>query len=251
MSPRRKRKEGKRGRHEMASTEYKKDEEGSMGFQYGTWFTPSHITPTFTKLLDDHVIKSAMEPTSEPVQPPPPAALRGSCACGLVSYSSSTLPIAITTCHCLPCRKASGAPFLTFGLYHNSALLWDSPTKAIKVTSSSKIAVRGTCGACGTPLFMKYHCRPDGTSVTLGTVDEKTVMGKLPPLKEHIFLAEKADWWELASGDVATRHENFNGPFRLRLQEWEATGRKLRQDLYYTAGMVLHEETGPVQNGFN
>ena len=56
----------------------------------------------------------------------------------------------------------------------------------IKLIHSS-IAVRGFCQNCCSPLFMKYHCRPDLTRVALGTVDESSVVGGLKRVEEHVF----------------------------------------------------------------
>ena len=184
-----------------------------------------------------------MNPTSEPTAPPPPAVLSGTCACGKVAYQSSTLPISITLCHCIECRKASGAPFLAFGLFHNTALQWstlslnsDLPLK-IKASPISEqgasIAVRGSCGDCGSPLFMKYHCRPDGISVVMGIMDDAGVTGRIVRPKEHIFLGEKARWWDLADDDGMARHEGFTQSFQDRLRAWYAQGCPSRADIGY------------------
>ena len=171
-----------------------------------------------------------MDPTSEQPVSLPPSVLKGSCFCGQVVLHSSTLPLSITLCHCIECRKASGAPFLTFGLFHNEALQWTSSSAdkkpSIKITPSPiskwgpSIAVRGSCGKCGTPIFMKYHCRPDGTSVVMGIVDDTQIRGSIPRPKEHIFLSDKAIWWDLAEGDGLARHEEFNELFKARLEAW-------------------------------
>ena len=171
-----------------------------------------------------------MEPSCETIPSPTPVILSGSCSCGKVKYTSGTLPIAITICHCLECRKPTSAPFLTFGLYHNSALIWQAPPEGIK-TTASEMAVRGSCRSCDTLLYMKYHCRPDGTSVTIGTIDDDSIQGTLPKLKEHIFLAEKRPWWELSDSPSVARHDGFNEPFQLRLKEWDARGRPSRTDI--------------------
>ena len=156
-------------------------------------------------------------------------------------YQSSTLPISITICHCIECRKASGAPFLAFGLFHNTALDWSNPSldsdpPPIKLTASPvseqnvSMAVRGSCGNCSSPLFMKYHCRPDGTSVVMGIVDDSKVIGSIVKPKEHIFVGEKAKWWELTDDGVA-RHVGFNQPFQARLKAWYAEGCPKRTDI--------------------
>lgn len=182
-----------------------------------------------------------MEPTSEPVSPETPIALTGSCACGLVVYRSRTLPLSITLCHCVPCRKASGAPFLSFGLFHNTALDWggsgSQSAPPIKITPSPvllngySIAVRGTCGNCGSPLYMKYHCRPDATSVVMGIVNDEDTVGIIVKPKEHIFLHEKALWWSTTEDDGLARHGGFNEEFQRRLKEWVAAGAPQRADV--------------------
>ena len=182
-----------------------------------------------------------MDPTSEEIPRGLPSVISGSCACGLTIYNSSTLPISITLCHCSDCRKACGAPFLSFGLFHNSALQWtsskpgvDPPIKEVPSHISidgTPIAIRGSCSNCGSPLFMKYHCRPDGTSVVMGIVNDASIVGKIPYPKEHIFLREKAKWWDIRSDDGLAQHESFNQAFESRLAEWVAKGGPKRSDI--------------------
>ncbi|KAI0189862.1 Mss4-like protein [Astrocystis sublimbata] len=172
-----------------------------------------------------------------------PVVLRGSCLCGVIRLQCKMSPESITICHCRECRKASGNPFLTFGLFHNDYVQWsiattDSVTpllgdlaEGIKLTYYSDVAVRGWCSRCGTPLFMKYHCRPDGTSITTGLLDNEHIGDSLPPIKEHIFLGDKASWWKVPSDDRVARHSSFNEAFTRRLQDWSAKGRPQRLDL--------------------
>ncbi|KAI1748109.1 Mss4-like protein [Xylaria castorea] len=185
-----------------------------------------------------------MDPTPKPpYQGSFPVILRGSCLCGMVRFESKMLPESITICHCRECRKASGNPFLTFGLFHNDYVQWfiasssstkhllSDPTEGIKLTYYSDVATRGWCPRCGTPLFMKYHCRPDGTSITMGLVDNEHIAGSLPAVKEHIFLGDKAAWWNVPSDDGAAQHHGFNEAFTRRLQDWSSRGRPQRLDI--------------------
>lgn len=158
-------------------------------------------------------------------------------------YQSSTLPISITLCHCTACRKASGAPFLSFGRFHKTALHWSTTSPdgklPLKITPSPiseqgvSMAVRGSCGDCGSPLSMKYHCYPDDTYVAMGTVDESKVVGSIVKPTEHMFLREKARWWELANDDGLAKHEGFDQPFQDRLRAWYAEGCPRRADIGY------------------
>ncbi|KAK7920865.1 hypothetical protein PG985_008887 [Apiospora marii] len=185
-----------------------------------------------------------MEPTPKPVgQEPSRTVLRGSCLCGMIHVESTMLPESVTICHCKECRKVSSNPFLVFGLFHNDSIRWSitsaldvkhlssDQTEGIRLTYYSELAVRGSCPRCGTPLFMKYHCRPDGTSITMGLVDDEHIVGAIPAVKEHIFLGDKASWWSVPSGDGTARHSGFNEPFSRRLQDWISRGRPQRLDI--------------------
>ncbi|KAI1738159.1 Mss4-like protein [Xylaria scruposa] len=185
-----------------------------------------------------------MDPTPKPPsQGSCPVILRGSCLCGMIRFESKMLPESITICHCRECRKASGNPFLTFGLFHNDYIQWfiasssgtknllGGLTEGIKLTYYSDVAIRGWCPRCGTPLFMKYHCRPDGTSITMGLVDNEHIIGSLPAVKEHIFLGDKAAWWDVSSDDGAAQYHGFNESFTRRLQDWSSRGRPQRLDI--------------------
>lgn len=83
---------------------------------------------------------------------------------------------------------------------------------------------------------MKYHCRPDGTSVVMGIVDEANLVGKVPTPKEHIFLEEKAGWWNVSSEDGIAQHASFNVPFQFRLEEWVGKGCPKRSDVDASEG---------------
>ena len=182
-----------------------------------------------------------MEPTENTIPPGKTPVLHGSCACGQCIVSACTLPISVTLCHCIACRKVSGAPFLCFGRFHNDALEWSSSPLGsdapIKETPSRRliqgcpIAIRGSCGKCGSPLFMKYHCRPDGTSIAMGIVDNPGVIGKMPQPTAHIFLKEKAEWWSLPDNDGLARYDSFDEAYEKRFEEWISKGCIRRSDV--------------------
>lgn len=90
---------------------------------------------------------------------------------------------------------------------------------------SSPIAYRGACSHCSSPLFMQYHCEPLTIGISMGTVDDASVVGKLPALSQHIFLSEKATWWDAPSDDKVARHETLGDRFENQLREWIAAGR--------------------------
>jgi hypothetical protein len=44
---------------------------------------------------------------------------------------------------------------------------------------------------------MYYDHQPDCIGLAAGTIDEKSVKGQLPKTDHHIFLDEKAGWYDL------------------------------------------------------
>ena len=171
-------------------------------------------------------------PTSEPV-------LKGSCFCGRVQLISASLPKSVTLCHCKQCQKMGGGAFLPFGDFENEDIAFKSAgeeeplIKAIPSEfkrNNTPIAYRGHCGYCGSPLFMKYHCRPDVTSIAMGIIDNASVKGELPKPCEHIFLKEKACWWNLGDDGLA-RYDGNPEEFDQSIEEWAKNGSSKRRDV--------------------
>src|SRR5689334_2859098 len=48
--------------------------------------------------------------------------IQGGCLCGGVRYELRAEPTHLVDCHCLDCRRASGAPFVTWGTVQKSDL---------------------------------------------------------------------------------------------------------------------------------
>ncbi|KAJ5743034.1 hypothetical protein N7533_010136 [Penicillium manginii] len=117
----------------------------------------------------------------------------GSCACKYIKYTASVPPTRLVNCHCTTCRKQSGAPYLAFVHFPTGSIQWQTnPTE----WKSSDTASRTFCPRCGSVLSMKVDSMSDVEGVAAGTLDDD-VKGRIPPASAHIFLAEKASWYEL------------------------------------------------------
>ncbi len=121
-------------------------------------------------------------------------ALEGGCLCGAIRYRIEGAPRHVSHCHCEMCRRAGGAPMVTWATVGEAAF---------KITRgeprwyrSSDHARRGFCGACGTPLLFVSTRYPGSLDVTAGSLDRP--MAVTPT--HHTFEPERIAWMRMADG---------------------------------------------------
>ena len=95
--------------------------------------------------------------------------LTGGCRCGRVRYSVEIADDRAYLCHCRMCQRATGGVFAALAQVPRAALTWTGAEP--ERYRSSPIAVRGFCGACGTPLTYEGDDSPD-MDLTVGSFDE-------------------------------------------------------------------------------
>jgi hypothetical protein len=118
----------------------------------------------------------------------------GGCLCGAVRYRVTGHPYNLTHCHCTLCRRAAGAPFVTwFSVANNGFRLVRG--EPVRYRSSAK-AVRGFCGHCGTQLTFQHDDTPGEVDITMCTLDDPNV---LTP-EDHIFTRSRLRWVVLGDG---------------------------------------------------
>lgn len=95
-------------------------------------------------------------------------AMTGGCQCGRVRYVAQVSSNDAYLCHCRMCQRASGNVSIAFMTLPKAAVAWSQEPDWY---SSSPIARRPFCSACGTPLGFAYH---DGETMDLrvATFDE-------------------------------------------------------------------------------
>lgn len=87
--------------------------------------------------------------------------LSGGCLCGDVRFVASGQPYRVGLCHCLDCRKHSGA------LFHASAIF---PLEAVSMTGETRAyGDRHFCPRCGSSVFLRNG--GDEIEITLGSLD--------------------------------------------------------------------------------
>ncbi len=103
--------------------------------------------------------------------------LRGGCQCGALRYVARVEHDEAYYCHCRMCRKAFGNLFGAFFDAPRNSVRWEGGEPAY--FHSSKIARRGFCRECGTPLTFEYLGAEQKMDLSVGSLDEP---GKLRPV---------------------------------------------------------------------
>jgi hypothetical protein len=114
--------------------------------------------------------------------------LTGGCLCGAIRYVANGTPYHVSHCHCSMCRRASGAPFVSWFSLRSKELTWAQG--APKWYRSSKKAQRAFCADCGTALTYQRFDRPDELDITICSLDEPE---RLTP-EDHVWASSKLAW---------------------------------------------------------
>lgn len=154
---------------------------------------------------------------------------RGSCACSRITYACASSPVDTTACHCINCRKLSGGPFQAYADVASKTVTFFDNKEHLRYEGLPKDNIGGIvfvrlstqgerayCASCYSALAMRYKHEPEITGLTLGTVDESSIVEASVRsalcLKAHIFTSQKAWWFEVKDGLPAC--ERFSGPER-------------------------------------
>ncbi|WP_322102805.1 GFA family protein [Paraburkholderia sp. J41] len=120
--------------------------------------------------------------------------LAGGCLCGKIRYEISAEPIHHTICHCVDCRRASGAFFVAWITVREADFRFVAG--ATKSHRSSAGVERAFCAECGTPLTYRNASFAGEVDVATGTLDRP---GEVPP-RDHTWVSQKPAWVVLADG---------------------------------------------------
>lgn len=112
--------------------------------------------------------------------------MSGSCLCGTVKFELAEVPTRLANCHCEICRKASGAPFITFAAAEPSGFRWINEGDQGSYKSSENV-MRKFCKNCGSALPTVL---PNVIYVHAALLDDP---GQLN-VAMHIFVKSKAPW---------------------------------------------------------
>jgi hypothetical protein len=118
--------------------------------------------------------------------------LKGGCNCGAVRYEISGAPLAVAACHCVNCRKQSGAAFSVNLVVRASTMTVQGALAAYQdhgEDSGTPIA-REFCPACGSPIRSIPSASPKMIAVKAGTLDAPDAYGP----QMHIWTKSALAW---------------------------------------------------------
>jgi len=132
--------------------------------------------------------------------------ISGSCLCGEVKYSLGQDIGGIMHCHCIKCRKAHGSAFSSVAKIEDSNFSLQDASQQLKSYQSSEGKHRHFCSNCGSQIYAKR----DNTNfliLRLGTLNDDTLVNTDYQESKHIWLSEKACWFNLNS--KLEEHQEF------------------------------------------
>lgn len=119
--------------------------------------------------------------------------IKGSCLCGGVRYEAEGPLTNIARCHCIQCRKASGAEFASNGSVPSAGFRILSGEDLVASYSWTAGQARHFCTRCGSPLFKRNANKPEEVRLRLGATDEGVREGP----QFHVYVAERPVWSDI------------------------------------------------------
>jgi hypothetical protein len=131
----------------------------------------------------------------------------GACLCGDIQYTVAGELNRIIACHCVNCRKISGA-----GCSHNLVVKTDQlqvtrgePQVYADTAASGNRLYRHFCGRCGSSLFSRRAAMPEITVLKAGSLDDASGA----QLAMNIWTDSALPWMAI---DPAIEHHAQNRP---------------------------------------
>ena len=118
----------------------------------------------------------------------------GGCLCGRTRYRLGAEPLQAAHCHCSQCRRASGAPFLTWVAFPGNSFAFTQGDPGIYHASDK--AERTFCPDCGSPLTFRHVESTHQIDVTAGSLDKADAVRPI----HHIWNSAKLGWLHMDDG---------------------------------------------------
>ncbi|MFV8751479.1 GFA family protein [Nannocystaceae bacterium ST9] len=121
--------------------------------------------------------------------------LRGACLCGAVRFEIDPPTRFCAHCHCSMCRRAHGAPLVTWSGVPDSQFRLIAGADLLRDYTSSPEATRSFCSRCGSTLLFRSTRWPGEVHVASANLDR---LDRTPVA--HVFFSDRAAWFECDDG---------------------------------------------------
>lgn len=128
------------------------------------------------------------------------ATITGGCLCGAVRYRTEAAPLFAGVCHCTDCQRTSGSAFACEVGVPKDGLVVTGEVRVFSNKGDSGGGVhRGFCPTCGATLLVEVDAMPGAVLLTMGTMDDKTIIAP----QMHLYCASAQPWVALPQ-DIPT-----------------------------------------------
>ena len=128
----------------------------------------------------------------------------GGCLCGGVRYRLHEQPTHICDCHCTDCRRASGAPFITWGIVKRNMLEVLSGDVR-RAPFAGRIRMFAAC--CGTQLFFLENEASELIDMTISSIDSPESYSP----KSTIWTEDRLSWVHLDTSPPIFKQQGESG----------------------------------------
>lgn len=125
-----------------------------------------------------------------------PDTASGACLCGAVRFTVALPSKWVAHCHCTYCRRAHGAPFVTWAGFADDRVAIEDAGHALRWYTSSPGAARGACSICGSPMFFRSERWPGEMHVARALIDG--ALDRDP--SAHVFFETHVPWLSVNDG---------------------------------------------------
>ena len=117
--------------------------------------------------------------------------VKGSCLCGAVSLSTTSMNHHVAACHCSMCRKWGGGALLAVDCSSDVSFRGE---ENIRIYQSSEWAERGFCKKCGSHLFYRLQ-QNNQYYIPVGIFDNDEGL----VFEHQVFIDEKPEYYSFAN----------------------------------------------------
>ncbi|MEL6299654.1 MAG: GFA family protein [Pseudomonadota bacterium] len=125
--------------------------------------------------------------------------LKARCYCGATEIVASTVPASVSYCHCIDCRRITGAPVAALAAFASDRVAITGPEKSAKVQGTD--FGRTFCADCGSPIAFRGDYAPGQVFLHISLFDDAVRL--VPTL--HSYESRRLPWLHIA--DATERHE--------------------------------------------